>query len=108
LAIAAASGCRTIQSTDGRSVHPIGASDLGLRLAFTKPLNGLTALVWVELRWSAKLNPTGLRTLAALTRPGPYQLTLELGQAAQVVSAQASADIEQIAGRPRQAVHASQ
>ena len=64
--------------------HAVGPRDIRLRLARSKPLKRLLALVGTQLRRTAKFHATGLRTLPALTCTSADKITLKLGNAAAV------------------------
>jgi hypothetical protein len=75
-------GCRS-QPTDRGVAHAVGARNVHQRLAGITPGDSLAALVRRQLRWPPHMNPLSLRPGAAFPGPGPDQLSLKFGQAAQ-------------------------
>src|SRR4051812_8778280 len=74
---------RPSEPTDSRVTDVVAAPDVSQRFARLTPANGLLALMWRELRLSTKPDASCFRACSSLTRPGPYQLVLELRQSAQ-------------------------
>jgi hypothetical protein len=73
----------TIEAPNRRRINAVGACNVCLSFAVAKPLNRFSALVRTELRRSSEFHSPGHGALTALAGPGPYQLALELSQAAQ-------------------------
>jgi hypothetical protein len=70
---------RSLEPPDGDVAYTVGPRDIRLRLARSKPLDRLLALVGTQLRRTTKFHSTGLRSLPAITRAGTDQLALKLG-----------------------------
>ena len=71
----------TQQPADRGGINVVGASDISLRLASGQPLQCFLPLMRRQLARPTEPNTALLRSLAALARPSPDQLTLELSQA---------------------------
>src|SRR5262245_15992057 len=121
---------RCCQSADGAGTEIEAAGDIHLRLARSEPLQRLLALVWRELARPAELHAAILGALAALAGARDDQRPLELGEPTEYCQHQppvrrrgagpcvpertkagtALADlvehVQQVLGRPRQAIEA--
>ena len=75
-------GCRG-QPADCGVAHAVGARNVHQRFAGIAAGDSLAALVRRQLRWPPHMNPLSLRPGAAFPGPGPDQLSLKFGQAAQ-------------------------